>query len=143
MPGTDVTEFEKYKIKEYVFWDLYLNDRQASFIGRCYASARRENANFLADMMPEERNELFDVVVPAWEMAVKKAFNHDRSNLAILGNTWNHLHAHLIPRYFALRVFDSFTFTDPNPTGNYAPYDKTKLPLETLLKIKEAIKEKL
>ena len=136
-------DFEKFKIKTYGFWDLYLHINQSPYLGRAYAWARRENADHLSDMNKEERDELFEKVFPAWETAVKSLFQHDRSNLAILGNEAPHLHAHFIPRYSTPRIYKGIEFADPNPKGNYAPYEKKKLDLELLLEIKDKLKERI
>jgi diadenosine tetraphosphate (Ap4A) HIT family hydrolase len=82
------------------------------------------------DMNVEEREELFDIILPAWNKVNKKIFQHDLTNFAIFANTAKHLHAHFIPRYNQSRTFENIVFTDPNPTGNYSPYPKKELSVE-------------
>jgi len=136
-------DYSQFKIKEYSFWDLFLHIQQFPYLGRCYAAAKRPDAESILDMLPEEGQELFSVIVPAWNKAVKTLFNHDWPNVAILGNDWQHLHAHLIPRYFSPHSAYGIEFIDPRPKGNYAPYDKKEIPLEVLLRIKNDIKSQL
>ncbi|MEK6809884.1 MAG: hypothetical protein AABY40_04365 [Nanoarchaeota archaeon] len=136
-------DHNQFKIREYDFWDLFLQINQFPYIGRCYAWAKRENSDKVTDIKSGELLELFGDILPAWNKAVYELFSHDRPNLAILGNTAPRLHAHLIPHYNTPREFYGITFTDPNPTGNYAPYPKQKIELDILFKIKDSIKEKL
>jgi len=88
-----------HTLKEYNYWKLVLHEHQYPFIGRCVAWAKRENADLITDMNKEERDELFDNVIKDWERAVNKLYSASRINMAILGNTIPHLHAHLVPRY--------------------------------------------
>jgi diadenosine tetraphosphate (Ap4A) HIT family hydrolase len=136
-------DYELFKIKEYDTWDLFLHVNQFPYIGRTYAWAKREDADLITDINLEETAELFGKVIPAWYRAVKKLYNHDRPNLAILGNEVPHLHAHLIPRYNSLRNFHGHNFVDQNPKGNYAPYPKVGISKDVLLKIRDEIKNKL
>jgi|SRR3989338_508735 len=136
-------DYSEFKIKEYDFWDLFLHVNQYPYLGRCYAWAKREDADQITGIKSGELVELFGDIIPNWNLAVQQLFQHDRPNLAILGNEASHLHAHLIPRYNTPRTFYNITFTDPNPTGNYAPYPKQKIELDTLLYIRDSIKEKI
>ena len=106
-------------------------------------SCKREEADLVTDMLKEEAEELFSTIVPEWHNAVKKSFGCDRPNISCLGNLWNHLHWHLIPRYNSPREFYGIKFIDPNPKGNYSPHDKKEIAEEILLKIKEDIIKEL
>ena len=138
-----MTDFERFKVKEYSLWDLYLHVHQFPYVGRCYAAAKRENADVVTDMGSDEAIELFRTIVPYWDNAVRQLFQHDRPNVSILGNDWNHLHAHLIPRYNSPRLVHGIEFIDPNPNGNYAPYDKLKLKEPDLFAIRDDLKRLL
>ena len=136
-------DYEQFKIKRFNFWDLYLHKNQFPYVGRCYASAIRENADLVTKMETAEAEELFFVVVPEWNIAVSKLFGDSRPNVAILGNEWPHLHAHLIPRFHDTKQFYGIDFIDPNPEGNYSPYPKREISLDVLLKIKEDMKREI
>ncbi len=136
-------DYDQFKIKEYDLWDLFLHVNQYPYLGRCYAWAKREDADKITDINSGELVELFGDIIPAWDRAVYQLFQHDRPNLAILGNEAPHLHAHLIPRYNTPKEFQGITFTDPNPKGNYAPYPKQKIELDILLQIRDAVKGKI
>ena len=75
--------YEKFLIKRYRHWGLYLHAAQFPYVGRCYASANRQNADVVTDMSADEREELFELVVPEWKNGVHRAFPMDRENLAI------------------------------------------------------------
>ncbi len=133
-------DYSKFKLKEYALWDLYMQDQQYPYLGRCYAWAKRENAETILDMDLHETSELFEIVIPEWNESVKQCFQHDRVNVACLCNTAHHLHWHLIPRYFTPRTFAGIEFIDSRPEHNYAPYEKRKIDEKTLLEIKEKIR---
>lgn len=90
-------------------------------------------------MNKNERDELFEVVIPKWDEAISKLFNHDWHNIASLGNKSPHLHWHLIPRYNNPKEFYGIKFIDPDPRGNYAPYPKKEISEEILQEIKSII----
>ena len=136
-------DYEQLKIKAYSLWDLFLHKHQFPYIGRCYAWAKREDAKTVRDMRKDERGELFDIIIPEWDIAIKILFAHARANFTSLGNTHNHLSWHLIPRYKQSRELFGIDFIDPDPSRNYSPYPKKEISLETLIKIKEQIKSKL
>ena len=136
-------DYEQFKIKRFDLWDLYLHKNQFPYLGRCYASAIREDANLVTDMKTSEAEELISMVIPSWHRAVSKLFGESRPNVAILGNEWPHLHAHLIPRFKEPKHFYDIEFVDPNPKGNYSPYPKREISLEVILKIKEDIGKKI
>ena len=134
-------DYNQFLIKRFEHWELYLHKNQYPYIGRCYAAAIREDANLVTEMQEKEREELFADIIPKWHRSVQQLYGDSRPNIAIFGNEWPHLHAHLIPRFEGTRNFYGIDFTDPNPKGNYSPYPKKELPLETLLTIKANIKE--
>lgn len=136
-------DYEQFKIKEFFLWDLYLHKNQYPYLGRCYASAIRGDVNLVTDITKQEAEDLFSIVIPSWHKAVSELFGESRPNVAILGNEWPHLHAHLIPRFQGTRHFYKIDFIDPNPKGNWSPYPKREISLEVLLRIKGDIKQKL
>ena len=133
--------YEQFKIKRFDLWDLYLHVNQFPYLGRCYAAAIREDADLITDMLPAESQELFFLVIPSWHKTLQKLFGESRPNIAILGNDWPHLHAHLIPRFRNPKSFYGIEFIDPNPKGNYSPYPKREISLDVLLRIKEDIQQ--
>ncbi len=114
-----------------------MHPNQHPYIGRCYASAIRPEADIITDMNDIERKELFDLIIPEWIVALDRLFGMPfRPNFCVLGNEWAHLHTHLIPRYVRSVLYQGMCFCDPNPRKNYAPYQSQKIPLELLNCIK-------
>lgn len=136
-------DFESLKIKRYEHWDLYLHLNQNPNIGRCYASAINEGSNIVTEMTNFEMNELFGKVIPEWNDCVVDLYQSTRPNVLCLGNEWNHLHWHLIPRYDSKRYFHDMEFLDPLPKGNPGKYVHKTIDKEIMEKIKQEIKDYL
>ncbi|MBD3318833.1 hypothetical protein GF342_02900 [Candidatus Woesearchaeota archaeon] len=136
-------DYDQLKIRDFKHWGLFLHANQYPYVGRCYAWAHREHASTVTSMRIAEQEELFGLVLPEWNRTIRELYTHDWPNVACFGNTSPHLHWHFIPRYHSPRLVHGITFIDPNPRGNYAPYERKKLDLEVLLKIKEDIQAKL
>ena len=135
-------EFQKFMIRDYKHWGVYVYKNQF-FLGRVYLWARREDAVDLMQMAFEEREELFNIGRTI-NRALTELFNPDLINYAALGNISTHLHLHVIPRYASPRQFDGIDFVDKRWGKNYAPYDYNfEVPESTLLKLRDAIKERL
>ena len=52
-------DYSEFKIKEYDFWDLFLHVNQYPYLGRCYAWAKREDADQITGIKSGELVELF------------------------------------------------------------------------------------
>jgi diadenosine tetraphosphate (Ap4A) HIT family hydrolase len=138
----DAGEFEQFRIRNYEHFAVFLHKSQY-YLGRTYIHLHRDTIFDLHDMLPDEQKEFFKVGHDL-KHALKRAFDPDRFNDASLGNEYDHLHIHIIPRYRTPRVFDNIKFTDENWGKNYAPYNKDfEVSLETLLKIKDRIGSEL
>ncbi|MCX6814865.1 MAG: HIT family protein [Candidatus Aenigmarchaeota archaeon] len=97
----------------------------------------------LFDISNEEREEFFAVVKNLRDV-LKKLFNPDLFNYASLGNTVNHLHLHVIPRYKQKRIFENREFVDERWEHNYTPYPKDfETPPSILVKLKDELKKNL
>ena len=136
-------EFERFRLKKYKHFDLFLHKNQFPYIGRCYAWALRRDAKELTDMNREERDELFELIIPLWDESIFVLYEHDRNNVAFFGNDARHLYAHLIPRYDSSRKRHGIEFVDSNPRGNYSPYPLLEIEDEILIKIRDEIRESL
>ena len=137
------TEFEHLVIKDFEYWRLYLHPRQYPYIGRCYAASLREDAKSVVDMNSAERDELFEVILPAWGRAIEKLFRHDSRNadIACFANDWKHLHWHFIPRFTDVVSYGGYKFRDPNIGANYSPYPKKKLPHKLMTQLVEDMRD--
>ena len=63
--------YEQFKVKVYSLWDLFLHERQFPYLGRCYAWAKRKNAQKFTDMTLEEVGELM-TIVRAWDRTIRE-----------------------------------------------------------------------
>ncbi|MCC5832077.1 MAG: hypothetical protein JJU12_03435 [Chlamydiales bacterium] len=136
------SNYEMLKIQEFTHWILYLHKCQ-SYLGRAYLLARRSLGRDLMDIEGEERDEFFQIG-NAYKKAVNSLFSPDKMNYSALGNVFDALHVHLIPRYKTKRIFGGCEFIDTRWGKNYAPYDKELVvEVHLLQKIKEAIRSKL
>jgi len=136
-------DYETLVIKEFNFWKLYLSPEQNPYVGRCYAAAKEGEGRGYESMTREERDEFFDVIAPKWEDAVRSLYGLNKPNLAFLGNAWDWLHGHLIPRRNKPVMVHGFEFVDRVPKGIMLPYDNVEFPLEFLLRIRDEMKSAL
>lgn len=136
-----MTDFSKYKIKDYKHWSVFIHTNQG-YLGRCVIWCNRENALDLTDATKEEQEELF-LVLNDLRKAIKQAFNPDWFNYSFLGNETRHLHAHFIPRYEKEQKFEGITFKDERCGHNYKTDHDFVTPEDVLEKIRLEIKEHL
>lgn len=140
-------KYEKFKIREYPCWTLYLHSNQY-YIGRCYAWLKREGEmQRFSSITSEELFELHDSVMPGYEAAVNRLWKPGFINNAWLCNEFHthggHGHMHLIPRYKHPVRFFKHEFRDNQWGHNYAPYPKLKLPKKMLLRIRDALRNEI
>ena len=101
-------------------WGVLLYRTQTN-LGRCVVYLRtREVADPLA-LTAEERDELWDEVLPALSHALDRTFRPDRVNLAHFANRLRHVHWHVVPRYEAEpeRWFAEHRFVDTRPGRSF------------------------
>ncbi len=131
-------EYERFFLKEYTHWVLFLHQNQC-YLGRIYLLAKRHNALDFFLMTEEEKSELF-LLGKVVTKALSNLFQPDIFNVASLGNIFNHLHVHIIPRYKESRYFEGMQFTDNRWGKNYSPYDYNfKTPDHILKNIHQAL----
>lgn len=128
-----VSKYNKYLIKEYKNWDLFLHENQY-YLGRCYIWSKNNNNIDLLDINKKELLELIEILKKI-RFSLLEAFEPDKINYSSLGNITNHLHIHLIPRYKTQRTFLGKNFEDQNWGENYSPYNKN-YKIDESLKIK-------
>lgn len=131
--------FQKFLIKEYKHWKVYIHQDQGT-LGRSYLWCKREDAIDFLEMTNREKDEFFEVA-KALKVAVMKLFKPDLFNYASLGNETNHLHVHIIPRYAKDREFAGTIFQDPRWGHSYRTREDFTITEEKLYKIRDAIQE--
>jgi|SRR5579859_1379894 len=135
--------YSEYLIKDYTYWTLYLHENQC-YIGRTYLVAKIDgkNKDFM-DMDSDEIKEFF-MIGRQLKKALHKLFIPDKMNYASLGNIFEHLHIHFIPRYKSQRTFLGEEFIDKQWGKNYAPYDlEFKVGANITNEIKRAIEQSI
>jgi diadenosine tetraphosphate (Ap4A) HIT family hydrolase len=91
--------------------------RNQTYLGRCLVYLRTRPLADVLELTGEERDELWDVVLPRLKRALDAAFAPDRLNFAHLANKKRHVHWHVVPRYETVptRTFAGETFFDTRP----------------------------
>ena len=135
--------YDQFCIKKYKYLTLTLEDRQR-YLGQAVAWLESPGEmQRITSLTKEERDELFDVVLPQYEAAIAKLFQPDHMNYAWLGNDFKlhkgHGHMHLVPRYAGPREFLEITFPDPRWGSHYSPYESLSQPIEIALAVRKAI----
>lgn len=136
------TAYSAFKIKEYTHWTLFLHENQC-YLGRTYLLAKNTDNNDYIAMSPEEREEFFTIGA-AIKSALNVLFAPDKMNYASLGNVFERLHVHFIPRYKNPRIFLGVEFSDKRWGKNYAPYDCSfKVRPDLIVALKSSIQQAL
>ncbi len=120
--------FKYASIKEYTHWDLQLFVDDQYYIGRTVAVLQGRHITNIKDLTLEERNELFEKVLPNINNALDNIFSPDLYNYSSLGNDCSHVHMHIIPRYKEVREFEGEKFKDEYWNKTYSQgYRRVKL----------------
>jgi diadenosine tetraphosphate (Ap4A) HIT family hydrolase len=75
--------------------------RNQTYLGRSMVYLRSRSIEDPLALSADERDELWEEVLPALASALASAFAPDRINYAHLANRTNHVHWHVVPRYEA------------------------------------------
>ena len=97
-------------------WGVLLY-RNQSYLGRSLVYLRTRAIEDVLELSAQERDELWDEVLPTLAGALDAAFSPDRLNYAHLANRKHHVHWHVVPRYETppVRLFAGRVFTDTRP----------------------------
>ncbi|MEM0083925.1 MAG: HIT family protein [Candidatus Methanomethylicia archaeon] len=131
-------EINKITIYEGRYWKITLNPNQY-YLGRSMIILKRH----LEDPLELSDDELMELIslTKTFVKVLKKIFQPDLFNYAMLGNIVRHLHLHIIPRYKTERIFEGIKFVDENWGKHYYPYPQMEIKLEILQKIVDKIKD--
>jgi diadenosine tetraphosphate (Ap4A) HIT family hydrolase len=134
--------FSETVIKEYSHWQVQLFLNQY-YLGRTMIKLKRHAVD-LTELEKDEREELFEEVLPGIQEALDQLFDPDLYNQATLGNDCRHFHLHLIPRYSDDRKFNGVVFRDENWNSHYKPYpDDFTIEQKTFHKLRKRIEKEL
>lgn len=134
-------EFEDVWVKNYAYWNLQVHTNQY-YLGRSILKLKRHVVD-ITEMNMDEREELFNQVLPEVKNALDELFNPDLYNYASLGNSCPHLHFHVIPRYKSNRTFNGRDFVDENWDSHWKPDYEHDVSQETIQKLRENMEEHL
>lgn len=115
-------DYSHLRLLEGEFWNLGLHPKQ-TYLGRSVVELDRELTDPL-ECTKAERDELWEVILPAFRAAIVEAFQPVRINYGHQANKRDQVHWHLIPRYENpnTREFEGIVFTDVNIGHNYSPH---------------------
>lgn len=136
--------FKYASIKEYKHWDLQLFVDDQYYIGRTVAALRGRHITNIKDLTKEEREDLFENVIPEINNSINKIFDPDLYNYSSLGNDCRHLHLHIVPRYKKVIEFEGKKFKDEYWNKTYSQdYRRVKLDREDRNKLINIIKDNM
>jgi len=110
-------------VSQHWIWQLHQNQ---SYLGRMILRLRRENLKSLATCTSEEWRSL-QHHVRAYELFSSRLFSPDRYNYCQLGNIYEQLHIHAVPRYKTSRRWSSYEFNDRRWGRNWPPASASPL----------------
>lgn len=119
-------------------WTWILNPNQ-SYLGRMVLSLNRDSNDSLADLTAEEWSDL-QLQIKVFEKFVGEIFSPDRFNYTQMGNIWEHLHIHAIPRYVSQRKWNGHIFIDRRWGENSAPTPQSPIDIEQTYRLAEWLK---
>lgn len=124
-------------------WNVILHRDNQSYLGRCIVYLKSRVIDDPLQLTSEERDELWEDILPRLAQALEKNFQPDRINYCHLANAEHFVHWHIIPRYEKnpVRDFAGETFKDEKVGGNYAPAPLKTVSPEIMQKIYIAIKD--
>lgn len=134
--------FKEYNIKEYDYWEsqIYVDDQY--YIGRSVIVLKSRHITDINDLSNNEINELFEDALQDLTEGIDSLFSPDRYNYSSLGNGYEHLHLHVVPRYSSKRYYGGKEFDDEFFGQNYSQnYEKIKLDDNLLIELRNTIKE--
>lgn len=138
-------DYERWKIRTYRYWDLYLKADDQRYLGRAYVWLKREGKmQRFSQLNGFEAEELFKIL-RQYEHVLDTLFEPDHYNNAWFGNQIGlhdgHGHMHIIPRYCTSRTFSGVKFLDMNWGKNYTPHERFVPHDRVLLSLRDSLEE--
>jgi len=135
-------KIEKYFIKKFEYWGVYLHENQYN-LGKLRVALNRHGPEEIIELNDQEWDEL-KTVLERISKVLKSLYEYDVMDYTVLQNEdRNHINIQLIPRYVDARVVHGEEFKDEFFGRFPFPVAKKDVDGKTLLKIKEDIKKAL
>jgi diadenosine tetraphosphate (Ap4A) HIT family hydrolase len=112
-------DFGKLMLRQGRFWTWTLNPNQ-SYLGRTIIALNRNFHGSFSGLRQSEWSEL-QIEIKQFEKLISECFEPDRFNYTQMGNIWEQLHVHAIPRYRSARDWSGVEFCDERWGKNSAP----------------------
>lgn len=136
-------DFSEESITEYNNWDLQLFRDDQYYLGRT-AVVFKNHVVDIADVASDEREELFETVIPELQLSLDTICAPDLYNYAKIGNDCRHLHLQIVPRYKTARHFDGRKFEDEYWNQTYSQeYERVILDEDRRGKLRKTIRDNL
>ncbi|HYF12706.1 MAG TPA: hypothetical protein VD928_00165 [Candidatus Paceibacterota bacterium] len=135
----------EHVIYEGKYWNVILHRDNQSYLGRSIVFLKSRVLDDPLLITKEEREELWDDIMPRLIAALRKTFAPDRINYAHLANADHFVHWHIVPRYESnpTREFAGETFKDERVGKNFAPEPEKIVSKDVLMQIQQAIKSNI
>ena len=138
------SSFELYEIKEYAYWSLQLFRDDQYYLGRCVAVLDSRHIVDITELTEDEREELFETVLPELQQSLDTISSPDMYNYASIGMDCSHFHLHIIPRYNTPTEFNGQVFKDEFWSQTYKQdYEPVQQNTTELLDLKSRIQDTL
>jgi len=116
--------------------------RNQTYLGRSMVYLRSRSIEDPLDLDRDERDELWEEVLPNLVGALRAAFSPDRVNYAHLANRTNHVHWHVVPRYEVdpERWFAGHRFLDDRQGMIFRTHSRGRVGAQALEAIAEEVR---
>lgn len=136
-------EHEKWKIRSFKHWAVYLNAEHPNYLGSVFVRLLRDGVNDFMDVAFEEREEFFQIG-HRLETALWRLFHPDCFDWGASPSETSRCSVHLIPRYRDKRLYEGIVFCDYRWGKSFAPFDiKFAAPNETLESLRGLIESEI
>jgi diadenosine tetraphosphate (Ap4A) HIT family hydrolase len=134
-------DYLKLHLFEMRHWSWTLNPNQ-SYLGRTVFALKRSCTGSLNDLSFEEWNELYHCI-RLFEAWMDQTFRPDKYNYTQMGNVWEQMHVHAIPRYRGPRTWQGIRIDDVRWGQNTAPTPRSPISIERTYELADWLRTRL
>lgn len=141
MPRVPRIAFKRLELRHTQHWIWLLHENQ-SFLGRTVLRLKRPTEGSLVDLTTAEWASL-RTELALFEHWLRGVFAPDRFNYAQLGNVYQQLHIHAVPRYRESRSWTGTEFPDLRWGRNWAPTPRSPIRMDRTYALAAELKSTL